>query len=122
SCIGAAARATLARFRFDVAVIGTAGLSAEVGITDMIDEEADIHRQAIEQAGRVMVLADGSKLGLVQFAAVGPASSIDVLITDPGADPDQLQRLRDLGVEVVLATATAASGTAEPLDGDKEHA
>ena len=121
SCVGPAARATLGRYRFDVAVIGAAGLSAEDGITDMIDEEADIHRQAIEQSSRVMVLADGSKLGLVNFAAVGPASAIDVLVTDPGADPDHLQRLRDLGVEVVIATATVASGAADGPEPDKEH-
>ncbi len=120
SCVGPAARATLARYRFDIAVIGAAGLSAEAGITDMIDDEADIHRQAIEQSSRVMVLADGSKLGLVNFAAVGPASSVDVLVTDPGADPGHLQRLRDLGVEVVIATATVASGSGGEPDPGKE--
>ena len=111
SCIGPAARATLDRYRFDIAVIGAAGLSAEAGVTDMIDEEADIHRQAIERAGRVIVLADGSKLGLVALASVAPISAIDVLVTDPGADPSQLQRMRDLGVEVILATAPLASGS-----------
>ena len=122
SCVGPAARATLGRYRFDVAVIGAAGLSVEAGITDMIDDEADIHRQAIEQSRRVMVLADGSKLGAIHFAAVGPISAMDVLVTDPGADPDQLERLRALGVEVVLATATVASGAAEGLETDKELA
>ena len=51
-------------------MIGAAGISTEAGITDMIDEEADIHRQAIEQASRVIVLADGSKLGQVNVAAI----------------------------------------------------
>ena len=122
SCIGPAARATLGRYRFDIAVIGAAGLSAEAGITDMIDEEADIHRLAIELASRVVVLADGSKLGLVTLAAVAPATAIDVLVTDPGADPVQLQRLRDLGIEVVLATAPLASGSQAALDEEEESA
>ena len=118
SCIGPSARATLSRYHFDISVMGAAGLSAEEGITDMIDEEAEIHRLAIELARRVIVLADGSKLGLVALAAVGPASAIDVLVTDQGADPAHLQRLRDLGVEVVLATAPLASGS---LAVDEEH-
>ncbi len=122
SCVGPAARATLGRYRFDVAVIGAAGISTEAGITDMIDEEADIHRQAIEQASRVIVLADGSKLGQVNVAAIAPAAAIDVLVTDRGADPVYLERLRNLGVEVVLATPTLASGTAATLEPEKEHA
>lgn len=111
SCVGPAARATLGRYRFDVAVIGAAGLSIEAGITDMVDEEADIHRQAIDLARRVVVLADGSKLGQVALANVAPVSAINVLVTDPSADPVELQRLRELGIEVVLATAPLASGS-----------
>ena len=111
SCVGPAARATLSRYRFDVAVIGAAGLSVEPGITDMVDEEADIHRQAIDLARKVVVLADGSKLGLVALANVAPVSAINVLVTDASADPVQLERLRGLGIEIVLATAPLASGS-----------
>ncbi len=111
SCVGPAARATLERYRFDVAVIGAAGLSVEAGITDMVDDEADIHREAIGLARRVIVLADASKLGQVAFANVAPVAAISVLVTDADADPVQLQRLRDLGVEIVLATAPLASGS-----------
>ena len=49
SCVGPAARATLERYRFDLAVLGTAGLTARWGLTDLNDEEAEIHRVAIEQ-------------------------------------------------------------------------
>jgi DeoR family transcriptional regulator, fructose operon transcriptional repressor len=111
SCVGPAARATLGRYRFDVAVIGAAGLSVEAGITDMVDEEADIHREAIALARRVIVLADASKLGQVALTNVAPATAISVLVTDAGADTLQLQRFRDLGIEIVLATAPLASGS-----------
>jgi DeoR family transcriptional regulator, fructose operon transcriptional repressor len=122
SCIGPAARATLARYRFDSVVIGTAGLSLEAGVTDMVDEEADIHRLAIELGRRVIVLADGSKLGQISHANVAPASAIDVLVTDPSADPAQLDRLRDLGVEIILATPPLASGTVALADASEEIA
>jgi len=120
SCVGPAARATLNRYRFDVAVIGAAGLSAEAGVTDMVDEEADIHSQAIELARRVIVLADASKLGQVALATVAQAAAIDVLVTDPGADPEQLARLRALGIEIVLATAPLASGSLAVAEAQEE--
>jgi len=47
---------------------------------------------------------------------------IDVLVTDPSADPVHLQRLSDLGIEVVLATAPLASGAQAAADDQEESA
>ncbi len=104
SCVGAAARSTLERYRFDLAVLGTAGLSVRWGLTDLNDEEAEIHALAIERSERLMVVADGSKLGQVTSAVVAPAAAIDVLVTDPSAPETELAALRELGVEIVIAT------------------
>jgi DeoR/GlpR family transcriptional regulator of sugar metabolism len=103
SCIGPAARATLERYRFDLVVIGTAGVSARWGLTDLNDDEAEIHRMAIERSERLMVIADGSKLGQVTAAVVAPASEIDLLVTDAGAPESELEPLRALGIEIVIA-------------------
>ena len=120
SCVGAPAQATLDRYRFEIAIIGAAGLSAEAGITDLNAEDADVNRQAIERASRVVVLADGTKLGVVALAAIAPASAIDVLVTDQGADSSHLQRLRDLGVEVIFATTPATSGSLATAGGHEQ--
>ncbi|HEX7543393.1 MAG TPA: DeoR/GlpR family DNA-binding transcription regulator [Candidatus Limnocylindrales bacterium] len=106
SCVGPAARATLERYRFDLAVLGTAGLTARWGLTDLNDEEAEIHRIAVERSERLMVIADGSKLGLVASAIVAPASSIHILVTDSSAPESELAALRSLGIEVVVATGS----------------
>jgi DeoR/GlpR family transcriptional regulator of sugar metabolism len=116
SCIGPAARATLERFRFDLAVLGTAGLSARWGLTDFNDDEAEIHRIAIERSERLIVIADGSKVGAVAAAVVAPVTSIHTLVTDPTAPREELARLRDLGVEVVLATAASRRSSDEDKD------
>jgi DeoR family transcriptional regulator of aga operon len=104
SCVGAAARSTLERYRFELAVLGTAGLSVRWGLTDLNDEEAEIHGLAIERSERLMVVADGSKLGQVTSAVVAPASAIDVLVTDPSAPEAELAALRALGMEIVITT------------------
>jgi DeoR/GlpR family transcriptional regulator of sugar metabolism len=105
SCVGPAARATLERYRFDLAVLGTAGLTVRWGLTDLNDEEAEIHRVAIERSARLMVIADGSKLGQVASAMVAPASSIHILVTDATAPENELDEFRACGTEVVVASA-----------------
>jgi DeoR family transcriptional regulator, fructose operon transcriptional repressor len=108
TAVGPIALASLQRYRFDVAVIGTAGVSARWGITELSDDEAEVQRSAIGQAERVIVLADGSKVGVAQRMVVGPADLIDTLVTDASAPPAELAALRALGVHVVLAGADAS--------------
>lgn len=103
SCVGPTARATLGRYRFDLAVLGTAGLTARWGLTDLNDDEAEIHREAIDRSERLIVIADGSKLGAVASSVVAAASIINTLVTDPSAPESEVASLRALGVEVVIA-------------------
>jgi len=103
SCNGPAAIRDLERYRFDLAVIGAAGLSALWGITELTDEEAEVQCSAIERADRLILMADGSKIGTATNAVVAGAERIDTLVTDASADAAELDRLRALGVEVVFA-------------------
>lgn len=103
SCIGSGALRTLATYRFDLALIGAAGLSTRWGITELTDEEAEVQRSALERADRVVVIADGSKIGAATSAVVGPAGRIATLVTDSTAPAGELRRLRRVGVEVVVA-------------------
>ena len=52
------------------------------------------------QAGRVVVVADSSKLGRSAFAQILPLAKIDVLVTDSAADPGLLKELLGAGIEV----------------------
>lgn len=101
--IGPTAAATLQRYRFDVAVIGTAGVTAKWGITELSEDEAEIQGVALGRSERVVVLADGSKVGIAQRMVVGPADVIDTLVTDPSAPPAELEQLRTLGIDVIVA-------------------
>jgi DeoR/GlpR family transcriptional regulator of sugar metabolism len=103
TCVGPVASATLGRFRFDLAVIGAAGLSARWGLTELDGAEAEIQRLAIERSHRVVVIADGSKLGVATNAVVVEAARIRTLVTDEGASKPELEALAALGVEVVIA-------------------
>lgn len=106
ACVGPIAVAALARYRADVAVIGAAGVSARFGITELEDDLAEVNRAAIAHSSRLVLLADGSKIGSDAHAMVAPATAISTLVTSTGAPADELGRLRDAGVEVIVVTAT----------------
>jgi DeoR/GlpR family transcriptional regulator of sugar metabolism len=114
TCVGPAAAATLGRFHFDLAVIGAAGLSTRWGLTELDDAEAEIQRLAIERSSRLVVIADGSKVGSATNAVVIAADRVGTLVTDPGAPKAELAALAALGIEIVIAgaedDAQAASG------------
>jgi DeoR/GlpR family transcriptional regulator of sugar metabolism len=113
-CVGPAALRTLERFRFDLAIVGAAGLSRSWGITELTDDEAEIQRAAIERAVRVVVIADGSKLGGVTSSIVAPAERINLLVTDPSAPRAELDSLAALGMEIVIAGG-APEGRRRPV-------
>lgn len=126
TCVGPIAASTLERYRFDVAVVGAAGLSARWGVTELTDEEADIQRRAVDRASRLVVLADGSKVGVATSAVVCPAGRVDTLVTDAQAPVDELAALRALGVTVIIAEAANGRGAREAIDvrasGDERNA
>jgi DeoR/GlpR family transcriptional regulator of sugar metabolism len=120
TCVGPVAAAALGRFRFDLAVIGAAGLSDRWGLTELDDGEAEIQRLAIERAARVIVIADGSKVGAAANAVVTDAGSIQTLVTDRSASALEMTALAAAGLEIVIAgpgdsAHGAASGRIETV-------
>ncbi len=109
TCVGPVAVATLARYRFDLAVVGAAGLSARWGLTEVDEGDAETQRQAIARAARLMVISDGSKIGIVTNVVVSEAARVDILVTDPSAAGDELTSLAGLGIEVAIAGDGIAS-------------
>jgi len=107
TCHGPIAIDTLAQYRFDAAVIGAAGISARWGITELTEEEAAVQRAALERTERVIVIADGSKVGATAPIVVAPAREIATLVTDPSAPASELAALRTLGIEVLIAERAA---------------
>lgn len=87
----------------DVLFISCDSLSLDRGLTTPYREEHVLKRAMIEASNRVIALVDHSKLGSGQLYPYAGFDEIDMLITDDGADPDAIQQLRDLGLEVRIA-------------------
>ena len=89
--------ASLSALRFDTAVMGCCGLSAAEGLTAYDLDDAAVKKAAIASARRIIVAADGSKLGHTAYAHVGPATLLHTLVTDTAAPADEVTALQGTG-------------------------
>ena len=92
----------LPRIHADIALIGVSGVEAEHGITNVNVAEAEMKALFVKAARRRIVLADSSKIGTVALAKFADVQDIDLLITDVGADEDDIAAIREKGLEVKL--------------------
>jgi DeoR family transcriptional regulator, aga operon transcriptional repressor len=105
--VGPLADQTLAGLNIGVAVVGVDGISARGGLTTHDEIEAHTDHAMVARAERVVVVADGSKVGQTLLARICPVTEVSELITDSSADPAALDAIRRAGAEVVIADATS---------------
>ncbi|MFE1646648.1 DeoR/GlpR family DNA-binding transcription regulator [Microbacterium sp. P01] len=99
SFAGPLAEATLANVRTDVAVLSATAVTADAlwGANAL---DAAVKRVLAAQAARVVLVADGSKLGAWAPLRVADSSLVDVLVTDARADEGVVAALRGRGLIV----------------------
>jgi DeoR family transcriptional regulator of aga operon len=103
--VGPIADRTLGGLNIEVAIVGVDGISARAGLTTHDDIEANTNATMIRQAQRVIVVADGSKVGRVHLAGICALQDIDEFVTDASADPAALAAISATGVTVTVATS-----------------
>ena len=107
SFAGAAARRTIADYSVDVAVLSATAVDSR-GILCANALDAELKQELARAARTTVLLVDHSKLGARAPIRVGGLDLVDVIVTDAGADPDDLQALRDAGATVVVAGGSGA--------------
>ncbi|OEJ35215.1 DeoR/GlpR family DNA-binding transcription regulator [Streptomyces subrutilus] len=100
SLTGPLTEASLAALRFDTAIVGCCGLTAEDGLTAYDLADATVKRAAIASSRRVIAVAEGAKLSRTALAHVTPASGLHVVVTDDNAPTDATEALSAAGVTV----------------------
>lgn len=101
--VGPLAAPVLDHVNLDVAVLGVDAFDLARGATAHDEAEAEVNARIAARAGRVLVVADASKLGWSAFARIVPIDDVATLITDRSADPELVDEFRNSGLEVVLA-------------------
>jgi DeoR family transcriptional regulator of aga operon len=90
----------LANYHLDIAFIGVDGLTPEEGCTTYDELEAQTDLAFLRRSRRSVVITDSSKIGRVTFARISHLSAVTDVVTDQGAQPEQLSALRDAGLRV----------------------
>lgn len=95
---GPLAEASLAALRFDTAILGCCGLTAD-GLTAYDLADAAIKRAIIAAAHRVIAVADPAKFTRTALAFVAPVSALHMVVTTDAAD-DEVTALTAAGTIV----------------------
>jgi DeoR family transcriptional regulator, fructose operon transcriptional repressor len=101
---GQLAAATLRGLHVDQAFIAIHSVSVEGGLTYPLFEEVDAKRAMIEAATEVILLADHSKFGRQSLVRVAPITAVQRIVTTPGIDPGEAAAIRDLGIDLIIAS------------------
>ena len=101
---GNAARENVCRYNFTLAFLGTDGIGGDGSLSSTDEETSSLAAAVMEHSERVFILADSSKLGKTTFVPYGSLTNAKtVLITDPAADREFLDSLREKGISILVA-------------------
>ncbi|WP_428770577.1 DeoR/GlpR family DNA-binding transcription regulator [Treponema sp. HNW] len=91
-----------------VTVLGVNGLSAAEGVTTAYYPETMINQEFLKQSKGLKIIAcDGSKLGKTFSFNTAHITGIDLVITDSSALPAEIEKIRQQGIQVVMADEDA---------------
>lgn len=79
------------------------GLDIDVGFTTPDILEAQLNTLMMKAAREVTVVADASKFGRRSLSVIGDMQSVKRIITDDRVPAETVEKLRQLGVDVVIA-------------------
>lgn len=100
--VGPLAIEAFSRIHADVAVMSSGGITPD-GISNSHGLLIEIQRAMIQAARKVIFCLDYTKLGRQSLSQLCTLEDVDTVITDIKAAPEQVQQLRDRGIEVLLA-------------------
>lgn len=105
SVVGPLGDAVFRRINIQKAFVGAVGLTMEAGLSDAMEEEAQIKRSMVAAAREVYALADHTKWGRTASATFCRLDRLTAILTDEEAPADMVASLRASGVTVVLVPA-----------------
>jgi len=86
SLVGMTTCRRLGELNADIAFVSCSGLSAERGVTESSEEEAEVKKAMINAAAKTVLLCDSSKLGVFQLNRVCAIDALDTIITEKSGD------------------------------------
>ena len=104
SIVGESAMNMLGQIFANKCILGADGVSLKYGLTNSSLAEAMLNKKMIDQTrGKVIILADHTKIGKVGPFLTCPIDFIDVLITTKGFPEEYFSQLINKGIQVIIA-------------------
>ncbi len=101
ACHGDFATNVISQIYANLCILGVNGINADNGATTSQLQETIVNGKMIEQCtGKVIIIADSSKIGKTFSFTSAKIQDIDILITGSEADPEELRKIREKGVEI----------------------
>lgn len=101
--IGPLGVTVLEQLTIDVTFLGVDALDPAHGASAHDEAEASINRLLAQRARRVVIVADGAKLGAHAFARICSLAEVEALVTDDTGPAEALEQLGQAGVRVIHA-------------------
>jgi len=104
SWIGSFAEQALQRVNISTLFLSSKGVDLVRGLSEVDDAQARVKRRMIELAEHVGLLADHSKFGVRSAVSFAELSEVQTVITDAETDGATIAALREMGLNVEIAT------------------
>ena len=101
--VGPLTRGVLEQMNFDLAFMGTIGVSAEKGLTTTDPAEAFTKEQVIKSATRTILLADSTKFAKTSTVKFGSVDQLSITISDKNMPVEEQKAFKKEGCELILA-------------------
>ncbi|OJU11212.1 MAG: hypothetical protein BGN88_12260 [Clostridiales bacterium 43-6] len=101
-CKSALAVEMVSRIRLDIAFITSASISADFGLSIQSAENVGFLNAVIHSAVTTVGLYPTEKIGFRSILQICPANRLDLLITDWDAPEDELKKLDELDVKIII--------------------
>lgn len=109
--VGPIAVHSLRRLHLDLVFLGVHGMAEGPGFTTPNLTESETDRALVEAGGRLVVLADHTKWGIVGISTIAGLDEADVVVTDDGLPEPARQVLSEHVSELLVATVEDGGDT-----------
>ncbi len=101
--IGPLTELILPAISIDTLFLGVTAIDPEHGLFTPDEGEASVNAALVAAARRTVVIADSAKFQATAFARICGLGEVQALVTDRGVPDTAAQRVRDAGVELLIA-------------------
>lgn len=102
SLVGHLAERAIQDFYVDKLFMGAGGVDLEAGFTEFNLEDTLVKQAMLRSAKDITVVVDSSKFSQVAFTAIAPLQAANRIITDSDLQQQMVDKILDIGVELLL--------------------